>query len=130
MILGRGGMGVDALAAVATSISAVNIVGGFMVTQKMLNLFKRPGDVDLSHYLALPGAGMVAAPLLGQSMGYDLIEPTNTVAGGKRCAYSACCDFWDEVTVLCGRRLYSSVEVNGNVMITRRRIAKARWGSS
>merc|ERR1719181_2292267 len=74
MLLGKGGMGVDALAAVATSISAVNIVGGFLVTKKMLDLFKRPGDVDYSNYLAVPGAGMVAAPLMGQSMGYDLIE--------------------------------------------------------
>jgi NAD(P) transhydrogenase len=43
------------LGAVAVAVSAVNIVGGFMVTQRMLGLFKRKGDVDYSHFMALPG---------------------------------------------------------------------------
>merc|ERR1740138_1297194 len=34
------------LGAIATSISAVNVVGGFIVTQRMLALFKRKEDVD------------------------------------------------------------------------------------
>merc|ERR1719401_1611822 len=42
LMLGKGGLGVDLLAAAATGVSAVNITGGFMVTKKMLDLFKRP----------------------------------------------------------------------------------------
>ena len=34
------------LGATATAISTVNIVGGFLVTKKMLDLFKREGDPD------------------------------------------------------------------------------------
>ncbi|CAD7930599.1 unnamed protein product [Amoebophrya sp. A25] len=78
MMLGKGGIGVDLLAATATSISAVNIVGGFMVTKKMLDLFKRPGDVDHSNLLAIPGAMVVAGPLVG---GQAMVEPVNTVSG-------------------------------------------------
>mmetsp|Transcript_9299 Transcript_9299/g.22846 ORF Transcript_9299/g.22846 Transcript_9299/m.22846 type:complete len:1027 (-) Transcript_9299:900-3980(-) len=78
MLLGKGGIGTDLLAATATSISAVNIVGGFMVTKKMLDLFKRPGDVDHSNLLAIPGALVVATPILG---GSEFIEPVNTVSG-------------------------------------------------
>lgn len=39
----------EALAATATGISAVNITGGFLVTKKMLDLFKRPDDPP-EHY--------------------------------------------------------------------------------
>jgi NAD(P) transhydrogenase len=55
-----------ALAALATSASAVNIFGGFIVTQRMLDLFKRPGDEDYSPlYLAPAAAGLIVAPALG-----------------------------------------------------------------
>eukprot|EP00929_Paragymnodinium_shiwhaense_P110361 TRINITY_DN772_c0_g2_i1.p1 TRINITY_DN772_c0_g2~~TRINITY_DN772_c0_g2_i1.p1 ORF type:complete len:1019 (+),score=295.01 TRINITY_DN772_c0_g2_i1:81-3137(+) len=54
-----------ALAALATTASAVNIAGGFVVTQRMLDLFKRPGDEDYSYLYAIPGAGIVLAPVLG-----------------------------------------------------------------
>merc|ERR1719174_1094093 len=54
-----------ALAALATSASAVNIAGGFIVTQRMLDLFKRPGDEDYSYCYALPGAALCAAPVMG-----------------------------------------------------------------
>lgn len=43
------------LGAVAAGVSAVNIVGGFIVSQRMLNLFKRPGDVDYSPFMFIPG---------------------------------------------------------------------------
>jgi len=55
-----------ALGALATAVSSVNIMGGFVVTQRMLNLFKRPGDVDYSATMALPG--LVLA-------GWSLVHP-------------------------------------------------------
>jgi len=65
-----------ALAALATTASAVNIAGGFVVTQRMLDLFKRPGDEDHSYLYAIPGAGLVAAPILGVAS----IDSTGVVA--------------------------------------------------
>eukprot|EP00421_Protoceratium_reticulatum_P054795 CAMPEP_0168506160 /NCGR_PEP_ID=MMETSP0228-20121227/77232_1 /TAXON_ID=133427 /ORGANISM="Protoceratium reticulatum, Strain CCCM 535 (=CCMP 1889)" /LENGTH=653 /DNA_ID=CAMNT_0008523247 /DNA_START=1 /DNA_END=1958 /DNA_ORIENTATION=+ len=65
MLLGQSSGVPWALAALATSASAVNIAGGFVVSQRMLDLFKRPGDQDHSYLYALPGAALVAAPLLG-----------------------------------------------------------------
>eukprot|EP00397_Hematodinium_sp_SG-2012_P004702 GEMP01004715.1.p1 GENE.GEMP01004715.1~~GEMP01004715.1.p1 ORF type:complete len:1021 (+),score=264.21 GEMP01004715.1:65-3127(+) len=76
MMLGRGDAFCDSLAALATGISAVNIFGGFLVSKRMLNLFKRPGDVDYSNVLGIPGAFIVVAPILDNS----LIPATNTVA--------------------------------------------------
>jgi len=43
------------LAMLAVAASAVNIMGGFVVSQRMLDLFKRPGDKDFSVLMLLPG---------------------------------------------------------------------------
>merc|ERR1719428_802310 len=48
------------LAATATTASAINIFGGFLVTQRMLDLFKRPGDEDYSLVYLAPAAALCA----------------------------------------------------------------------
>mmetsp|Transcript_30496 Transcript_30496/g.55675 ORF Transcript_30496/g.55675 Transcript_30496/m.55675 type:complete len:1021 (+) Transcript_30496:73-3135(+) len=53
------------LAAMATTASTVNIFGGFVVTQRMLDLFKRPGDEDYSYLYFAPTTALVLAPTLG-----------------------------------------------------------------
>jgi NAD(P) transhydrogenase len=42
------------LAIDGTAVSFVNIFGGFVVSKRMLNLFKRKGDVDYSNFWILP----------------------------------------------------------------------------
>jgi NAD(P) transhydrogenase len=64
------------LAALATTASSVNIFGGFVVTQRMLDLFKRPGDEDYSYVYAIPAAALCAAPVLG----YASPEATGVVS--------------------------------------------------
>lgn len=67
------------LASTAVLISAINIAGGFVVTKRMLDMFKRPTDPNEHNYLyAIPGAisagGIIAAHFSGfsgvYSMGY------------------------------------------------------------
>jgi len=43
------------LALIAVLVSAVNIIGGFVVSQRMLNLFKKEGEKDYSAFMLLPG---------------------------------------------------------------------------
>lgn len=43
------------LALIAILVSSVNIMGGFVVSQRMLNLFKRGGEKDYSHFMLIPG---------------------------------------------------------------------------
>merc|ERR1719223_2338398 len=76
MMLGNSSGVPFALAALATSASAVNIAGGFIVSQRMLDLFKRPGDEDYSYLFAIPGGMLVAAPLMGMAT----IESTGVVS--------------------------------------------------
>ena len=48
------------LAAGAVGLSAVNLVGGTIVTKKMLDMFRRPDDPpEYNHYYLLPGAAAV-----------------------------------------------------------------------
>lgn len=55
------------LAWTATSLSVVNIFGGFIVSKRMLDLFKKPGDVDQTAKF-LPAAAILAgAPWLAES---------------------------------------------------------------
>merc|ERR1719277_561637 len=76
MLMGSGNTAVTVLAGTAVGVSAVNIVGGFVVSQRMLDLFKKPGDVDYSHLLLAPGALLVAAPFYNSA----LIEATGVVS--------------------------------------------------
>jgi len=76
------------LAAVSAGVSAINIVGGFIVTQRMLNLFKRKGDADYSALMMVPGAILVAYAVMssdvlnGRREGHvntDMIDVNNTI---------------------------------------------------
>lgn len=54
--------------ALATFISAINIGGGFVITQRMLDMFKRPTDPKEYNYLYGVSGGVLAASILGAHM--------------------------------------------------------------
>lgn len=59
------------LAASAVLISSINIVGGFIVTKRMLDMFKRPTDPEEHNYLySIPAISTSAAILAGHLSGY------------------------------------------------------------
>mmetsp|Transcript_22695 Transcript_22695/g.53599 ORF Transcript_22695/g.53599 Transcript_22695/m.53599 type:complete len:1064 (-) Transcript_22695:132-3323(-) len=63
--------GVTTLAALATTLSTVNIVGGFIVTKKMLDMFKRPDDPpEYYHLYGIPAAGSLAFYTAGSMSGH------------------------------------------------------------
>ncbi|KAJ8261537.1 hypothetical protein COCON_G00172600 [Conger conger] len=63
----------EALAVLAAFISSVNIAGGFMVTQKMLDMFKRPTDPPEYNYLYLLPAGLFVGGYAGAlHSGYNI----------------------------------------------------------
>ena len=58
------------LAATAVLASAINIGGGFTVTSRMLNMFRRPTDPTEYNYLyAVPGAALVGSYAAGHLSG-------------------------------------------------------------
>lgn len=82
LLLGGGflpGNFAQCLAAIAVLISSVNIAGGFIVTKRMLDMFRRPTDPpDFNHLFSIPalasGAGLLGAYMAGAAgviqMGY------------------------------------------------------------
>ncbi|KAB0398408.1 hypothetical protein E2I00_001616, partial [Balaenoptera physalus] len=61
------------LAALAAFISSVNIAGGFLVTQRMLDMFKRPTDPPEYNYLyLLPAGTFVGGYLAALYSGYNI----------------------------------------------------------
>ncbi len=66
-----GHLAAQVLGAGATAISAVNIGGGFLVTKKMLDMFKRPTDApEFNHLYAIPAGTLAAGYLYGLHAGH------------------------------------------------------------
>lgn len=59
------------LAASSVLLASVNIAGGFLITKRMLDMFKRAGDVAEHNYLyAIPGGVFSLGYLAALSLGY------------------------------------------------------------
>lgn len=80
------------LASSAVLVSAVNIGGGFTVTQRMLDMFKRPGDPeehnDVYRY---PTAALAAGSALGIALGASETASMAYLASSTACIASIAC---------------------------------------
>jgi len=71
----------QSLALGAVTLSAVNLSGGFLVTQKMLNMFRRPDDPpEFWHYFLLPPAAAGGAFILMKATGSCPAGMNNMIA--------------------------------------------------
>ncbi|KAL5271982.1 hypothetical protein ACHWQZ_G000245 [Mnemiopsis leidyi] len=77
---------VQALAAAAAFVSFINIFGGFVITQRMLDMFKRPTDPPEHNYLY----GLPAALFLG-GYGYAASQNMADIHQMTYLASSLCC---------------------------------------
>ena len=75
-----------ALAAAAAFISSINIFGGFLITQRMLDMFRRPTDPPEYNYLyAIPGAAFLAGYMGGHLYGVPDIQQMGYLAASLCC---------------------------------------------
>lgn len=79
------GNAAQALAAASVAASAVNIAGGFTVSKRMLDMFKRPGDPDdhAGYYAALPGGAIAASVAAAHLAGL----PPDALAGAHAAGF-------------------------------------------
>ncbi len=76
------------MGAVATALSFVNIIGGFLITGKMLDLFKRPEDPkDYFELYAIPGVLLVGGLAASNALDVGNFE---TVSGSVAIAAAVC----------------------------------------
>jgi len=74
------------LGAAALVLSAINIAGGFVVTNKMLSLFRRPtDDPEYYQFFAIPGALMLAGYALLVAKGAVHASALVALASGVLC---------------------------------------------
>ena len=72
------------LAAAAVAISMVNVAGGFLVSQRMIGLFRRATDPPEHNYLyALPAAVFLTGFFAARAAGVDLGPVASLAAGGS-----------------------------------------------
>lgn len=81
------GGSVSALGALATLLSSVNIVGGFIVTTKMLDMFKRPDDPpEFYHLYGIPAATTLGLYTAGSVSGnYPELDASAATLAGMLC---------------------------------------------
>jgi len=79
--------GVTMLGALATTLSTVNIVGGFIVTRKMLDMFKRPDDPpEYYHLYGIPAAATATVYGIGSMTGkFPEIDAAASTLSGLLC---------------------------------------------
>merc|ERR1712227_815983 len=77
---------VEGLAASAAFISFINIFGGFIVTQRMLDMFKRPTDPpEYNMMMGIPAATFLAAYGLAVQQGYPEVRQMAYLTSGLCC---------------------------------------------
>merc|ERR1711936_453390 len=77
---------VEGLAATAALISFINIFGGFIVTKRMLDMFKRPTDPpEYTHLMGIPAAAFLASYGYAVANGYPEIHQMGYLASGLCC---------------------------------------------
>eukprot|EP00092_Neocalanus_flemingeri_P036838 GFUD01040099.1.p1 GENE.GFUD01040099.1~~GFUD01040099.1.p1 ORF type:complete len:1058 (+),score=272.22 GFUD01040099.1:216-3389(+) len=77
---------IEGLAASAALISFINIFGGFIVTKRMLDMFKRPTDAPEHPYLmGIPVAAFLASYGYAVAQGYPEVHQMAYLASGLCC---------------------------------------------
>jgi NAD(P) transhydrogenase len=77
---------IQALAAGAAFISFINIFGGFIVTKRMLDMFKRPTDPpEHTMLMGIPAATFLGAYGYAMSQGYTEVHQMAYLASGLAC---------------------------------------------
>jgi len=74
------------LAATSVFISSINIGGGFLITKRMLDMFRRPGDpTDVNYLYFIPAAAVVAGYAGAKGLGYENVYPMAGLAASIMC---------------------------------------------
>ncbi|KAM5192187.1 NAD(P) transhydrogenase, mitochondrial [Mantella aurantiaca] len=106
----------EALAVLAAFVSSINIAGGFLVTQRMLDMFKRPTDPPEYNYLyLLPGGLFVGGYATALNAGYSIEQMM--YLGSGLCCVGALAGLSTQGTARLGNTL-GMIGVAGGIVAT------------
>ncbi|KAE8636380.1 hypothetical protein XENTR_v10002966 [Xenopus tropicalis] len=106
----------ELLAVLAAFVSSINIAGGFLVTQRMLDMFKRPTDPPEYNYLyLLPGGALVGGYAAALHSGYDIEQMV--YLGSGLCCVGALAGLSTQGTARLGNAL-GMMGVAGGIVAT------------
>ncbi|XP_047678067.1 NAD(P) transhydrogenase, mitochondrial-like [Tachysurus fulvidraco] len=106
----------ETLALLAAFVSSINIAGGFLITQRMLDMFKRPTDPPEYNYLyILPGAVFVGGCGVAHYSGYNIEQMMYLGAG--LCCVGALAGLSAQGTSRLGNAL-GMIGVSGGIVAT------------
>ncbi|KAG5834096.1 hypothetical protein ANANG_G00257630 [Anguilla anguilla] len=106
----------ETLAVLAAFISSVNIAGGFLVTKKMLDMFKRPTDPPEYNYLyLLPTGVFVGGYAAALNSGYNIEQMM--YLGSGLCCVGALAGLSNQSTARLGNAL-GMIGVSGGIAAT------------
>jgi NAD(P) transhydrogenase len=95
----------QALASLAVAVSSVNIFGGFLVTKRMLDMFKRPSDPPEHNYLyGIPAAATVGGVLAAHYSGLGSVYQMGYLAASL-CAIGGISGLSNQKTARFGNAL-------------------------
>ncbi|RZF32247.1 hypothetical protein LSTR_LSTR009476 [Laodelphax striatellus] len=108
---------VQALAATAAFISFINVFGGFLVTKRMLDMFRRPGDPpEYNSLYGIPAAVFLAAYGYGAINGYTEVHQMASLASSL-CCVGALAGLSSQSTSRLGNNL-GMIGVSGGLVST------------
>ncbi|CAG0891215.1 unnamed protein product [Darwinula stevensoni] len=108
---------VQVLSASAAFISSINIFGGFLVTQRMLDMFKRPTDPPEYNYLySIPASAFVGGYIWAAANGYAEIHQM-AYLGSSLCCVGALAGLSSQSTSRLGNTL-GMIGVTGGITST------------
>merc|ERR1712226_1110935 len=108
---------VEGLAASAAFISFINVFGGFIVTGRMLDMFKRPTDPPEYNYLyGIPAGAFMASYAYAVTQGYPEI-PKMAYLTSSLCCVGALAGLSSQPTARLGNAL-GMIGVSGGVVAT------------
>ncbi|XP_073985209.1 NAD(P) transhydrogenase, mitochondrial-like [Rhodnius prolixus] len=108
---------VQLLAASAAFISFINVFGGFIVTKRMLDMFRRPGDPpDYNSLFVIPGAVVLGGYGLGVMWSYPEIHHLTSLAASL-CCVGALAGLSSQTTSRAGNNL-GIIGVSGGIAAT------------
>ncbi|XP_021950166.1 NAD(P) transhydrogenase, mitochondrial [Folsomia candida] len=108
---------IETLAATAAFISFINIFGGFIVTQRMLDMFKRPTDPPEHMYLyGIPAATFVGGYIYAAAQGFPEIHQM-AYLGSSLCCVGALAGLSSQKTSRLGNTL-GMIGVTGGIAST------------